>query len=116
MCDLRARLAMAPQITTDGFSPYIEAIARSFGGPVNYLMCKGTSAENTLVLGVILSSILRLLARVGLQSNPLLEPGMGHPLQPEPKVSPHAERTQKRRCHAAARAVEPVVSKDMIAR
>lgn len=37
--DLRARLVMAPQITTDGFSPYIEAIARSFGGAVDYLQC-----------------------------------------------------------------------------
>ena len=37
--DLRARLVMAPQITTDGFSPYIDAIARSFGGAVDYLQC-----------------------------------------------------------------------------
>jgi hypothetical protein len=37
--DLRARLVMAPQITTNGFSPYIEAIARSFGGAVDYLQC-----------------------------------------------------------------------------
>ncbi|NUQ74456.1 MAG: IS1 family transposase [Polyangiaceae bacterium] len=37
--DLRARLVMAPQITTDGFTPYIEAIARSFGGAVDYLQC-----------------------------------------------------------------------------
>jgi hypothetical protein len=37
--DLRARLVMAPHITTDGFSPYIEAIARAFGSAVDYLQC-----------------------------------------------------------------------------
>ncbi len=37
--DLRSRLALAPQITTDGFSPYIEAIGRAFGGFVDYAQC-----------------------------------------------------------------------------
>jgi IS1 family transposase len=37
--DLRARLVVAPQITTDGFSPYIDEIARSFRGAVDYSQC-----------------------------------------------------------------------------
>ncbi len=34
--DLRARLTVVPQITTDGFTPYIKAIGDAFGGFVEY--------------------------------------------------------------------------------
>lgn len=34
--DLRARVLGAPQITTDGFKPYVEAIEAAFGSKVNY--------------------------------------------------------------------------------
>lgn len=35
--DLRARLVLMPQITTDGFAPYIASIAASFGLSVDYM-------------------------------------------------------------------------------
>lgn len=36
--DLRARLATRPQITTDGFRPYVNAIEDAFGANVDYAM------------------------------------------------------------------------------
>lgn len=36
--DLRARLSVMPQIVTDGFAPYVEAITTAFGSSVNYAM------------------------------------------------------------------------------
>ena len=36
--DLRARLTVMPQIVTDGFAPYVDAILGSFGASVNYAM------------------------------------------------------------------------------
>jgi IS1 family transposase len=35
--DLRARLVVAPQITTDGFVPYVAAVGQSFGPGVDYM-------------------------------------------------------------------------------
>jgi IS1 family transposase len=34
--DLRSRLTVTPQISTDGWSPYIQAISEAFGGYVDY--------------------------------------------------------------------------------
>ena len=36
--DLCARLTVMPQIVTDGFAPYVEAITTAFGSSVNYAM------------------------------------------------------------------------------
>jgi IS1 family transposase len=36
--DLRARLLVAPQLSTDGFQPYVTAVNESFGGAVDYAM------------------------------------------------------------------------------
>jgi IS1 family transposase len=36
MNDLRCRLANIPQLTTDGYQPYIEAVADTFGGKVHF--------------------------------------------------------------------------------
>ncbi len=36
--DLRSRIVGRPQITTDGFSPYIEAVERAFGHDVDFAM------------------------------------------------------------------------------
>lgn len=36
IADLRSRLLVVPQITSDGFSPYVSAIENSFGGSVDY--------------------------------------------------------------------------------
>ncbi len=38
MNDLRSRLAVRPQITTDGHRAYLEAIEGAFGGDVDYAM------------------------------------------------------------------------------
>jgi IS1 family transposase len=35
--DLRARLLVSPQITTDGFVPYVAAVGQSFGRSVDYM-------------------------------------------------------------------------------
>ena len=37
MLDLRSRLALRPQVTTDGHKPYLEAIHRAFGSEVDYV-------------------------------------------------------------------------------
>lgn len=37
IADLRARLLMMPQITSDGFAPYIPAVGASFGPGVDYM-------------------------------------------------------------------------------
>jgi IS1 family transposase len=36
--DMRARLTVMPQIVTDGFAPYVEAVLSNFGASVNYAM------------------------------------------------------------------------------
>ena len=38
--DLRGRLVNRPQITTDGYAPYVEAIEEAFGTAVDYAMLK----------------------------------------------------------------------------
>lgn len=36
--DMRSRLTVMPQIVTDGFAPYVEAVLSNFGASVNYAM------------------------------------------------------------------------------
>ncbi|MCK6588752.1 MAG: IS1 family transposase [Polyangiaceae bacterium] len=38
IADLRSRLTVMPQIVTDGFAPYVDAVLGSFGASVNYAM------------------------------------------------------------------------------
>jgi IS1 family transposase len=44
--DLRSRLAVRPQITTDGHRAYLEAIEGAFGGDVDYAMLVKLYGEN----------------------------------------------------------------------
>jgi IS1 family transposase len=44
--DLRSRLVMRPQITTDGHRAYLEAIEGAFGGDVDYAMLVKLYGEN----------------------------------------------------------------------
>lgn len=37
--DLRARLATAPQLTSDGWAPYITAVGEDFGLSIDYMQC-----------------------------------------------------------------------------
>ena len=37
--DLRARLATAPQLTSDGWAPYITAVGADFGLSIDYMQC-----------------------------------------------------------------------------
>ena len=38
LADVRGRIANRPQITTDAFAPYAEAVAAAFGNEVDYVM------------------------------------------------------------------------------
>ncbi|MDD5711790.1 MAG: DDE-type integrase/transposase/recombinase [Smithellaceae bacterium] len=45
--EIRDRITGMPQITTDGFKPYVEAIEQAFGGEVHYAtLVKNYEAEN----------------------------------------------------------------------
>jgi len=50
VADLRKRIVNRPQISTDGFRPYVEAIDRAFGSAVDYVQIvkeyKSTAAAN----------------------------------------------------------------------
>jgi IS1 family transposase len=41
MADLRSRIIGRPQITTDGFAPYVEAVEYAFGADIDYAMIVG---------------------------------------------------------------------------
>lgn len=38
IADVRSRLVVMPQLTSDGFAPHIEAVGASFGLGVDYMM------------------------------------------------------------------------------
>ncbi len=45
MADVRGRIINRPQITTDAFSPYADAIADAFGAEVDYVMLNKKARE-----------------------------------------------------------------------